>query len=645
MTKPLLLALCGAACLLACGEKPAEVLHPPKAPAVVPRPTLATLTAVQGEVGRIPKAGAKVAGRAGDGLSEGDAVETSAGASATVQLPGRSVELGELGRIVIGSGKDRAVSLELASGIILSRTAASTDGKSSVELQVLTPFGLTRIASDDGSASEVSLHASSSGAELQVLLGTVSVVARTSQAVQSQRVGAGEKLELSLGTITFVPKPAPPQVAVSIEASGITLLREAGHRPRRVAHGAQKLPPDSQVQVMTGAVELHLGRIDAHLSKAGRARLGPPGTADSPQTLELELGKAGLSAAAGPGAPLALRVGEAVLHAPGEAQFALEASRRQKKLVVRTGTLQVERGGQKLELHAGEQADLGARSLAAAPAPQPEVVVGGGHRTLYGISAIDRLAIAWPAEACTDCRVEVASEPGFTQLLVHGPVYRPRVVVPARRGVMYWRVFSGTRQVEAGVVVCAEERLGGEHLSNPHNDVRDNGVKTVVYFQSKLPELTLTWAKLERAATYRVRIFPADRLTQPAVDREVAEPKLQLAAGQLPEGSFFWSQTPLDAAHHELSGGRMNPLEIAYDNSVPVLAILAPRPGQVVGRRTRLSAIAPLGSRVSLGGQALRVDIKGRIAQQISVPRSGLLIFRVERAGSEELYLRRVRVH
>ena len=94
MTKPLLLALCGAACLLACGEKPAEVLHPPKAPAVVPRPTLAVPAAVKGEVGRIPKAGAKVAGRAGDGLSEGDAVETSAGASATVQLPGRSVEAG-----------------------------------------------------------------------------------------------------------------------------------------------------------------------------------------------------------------------------------------------------------------------------------------------------------------------------------------------------------------------------------------------------------------------------------------------------------------------------------------------------------------------------------------------------------------------
>jgi len=62
--------------------------------------------------------------------------------------------------------------------------------------------------------------------------------------------------------------------------------------------------------------------------------------------------------------------------------------------------------------------------------------------------------------------------------------------------------------------------------------------------------------------------------------------------GALAEGRYLWSVTPLDARGAGLKGGKMNKLEIVYDNAVPNLTIKSPKNGDPGG-----AAVPVVGSR------------------------------------------------
>jgi len=103
------------------------------------------------------------------------------------------------------------------------------------------------------------------------------------------------------------------------------------------------------------------------------------------------------------------------------------------------------------------------------------------------------------------------------------------------------------------------------------------------------------------------------------VDRTTAQPRLELEAGALGEGRYLWSATPLSAALVPLRGGRMNKLELAYDNSVPTLVLNAPRNGERAGTgRVRVAGVAPVGSSLWVNGQPLTLDAKGRFDARVA---------------------------
>lgn len=230
--------------------------------------------------------------------------------------------------------------------------------------------------------------------------------------------------------------------------------------------------------------------------------------------------------------------------------------------------------------------------------------------------------------------MEVAADPQFRTLLVaaHGG---EALTVPAPlRGVLYWR-----RQGETEVSSARFEREDDLKAVGAKPDVvAETGLKATVYFQGAVPTLTLTFPPKDGATSWRLRVYASSNLESPVVDRRVNENRAVLESGTLKEGSYLWSAVAIDKADAEMSGGRMNKMDIVFDNSLSQLLITSPREGE---RSTMAKGIAPLGSRLWLNGKSVPLEAHGRF----SVPLGGarLLVFKVlAKDGTESQWVRRV---
>jgi hypothetical protein len=179
-------------------------------------------------------------------------------------------------------------------------------------------------------------------------------------------------------------------------------------------------------------------------------------------------------------------------------------------------------------------------------------------------------------------------------------------------------------------------------MEHPRAEVAETGLKAVVYFQSVLPEITFVYPAKEGAAQYRLRVYKADDLKNPVWQREEKEVRSTIPAGKLGEGTYLWYAAGLSPQGTELAGGRMNKLEMIYDNSRRSLAIARPRQGERVGKVVEASGVAPIGSKLTLNGRAASLDGKGRF--KVSVPSSPFLVFRLMTDdGGESYWVRQVR--
>jgi hypothetical protein len=107
----------------------------------------------------------------------------------------------------------------------------------------------------------------------------------------------------------------------------------------------------------------------------------------------------------------------------------------------------------------------------------------------------------------------------------------------------------------------------------------------------------------------------------------------------LGEGSYLWSVIPLTASGAQLRGGRMNKLEMVYDNSVPMLVISTPRQGQRAAERIRATGVAPVDAQLSINGRPVPLDGKHRFstwAEPVGSP--PMLVFKMIRPGAPEVH-------
>jgi hypothetical protein len=243
--------------------------------------------------------------------------------------------------------------------------------------------------------------------------------------------------------------------------------------------------------------------------------------------------------------------------------------------------------------------------------------------------------------------VEVAGDPDFKDLLISGRVSGNSVTVPApRRADLYWRVTGkgGEKTLTGHARFEPDRRRSVLDLEHPHNLVGESGPMTTVYFQGVVPTLTFSYASRAGAARYRLRVYRAGALDKPIVEKVVADTRLQIDANVLIEGSYVWHAVPLDGKGTELGGGRMNKLELVYDNALTRLAIGSPKPNeQVSGPEVAALGVAPLGSKLFINGKPARLDDKGRFSEKVN--RAPALVFRlVGKNGSESYFIRKLRV-
>ncbi|QSQ19406.1 FecR domain-containing protein [Pyxidicoccus parkwayensis] len=645
--RPWLLALL----LLAsgCDEDAATPSATPVVPAAVPDAgvgaELARLEGLTGDV-RLERGGKSVPAVAGP-LHGGDAVETGAGGAATVRFPdGRSVEVGEDARFALGEDSGGIV-MQVERGIVLSRVPAGTKpagpGTKKVTLSILTPFGLTRVGSD--APSEVSVAVEKDAGRVEVRLGAIEFVGKDGQQL---RAAQGESVSVAQGKAELVRTPrvvelAPIPVTVRLGAGRAEVRPKGTVHWRPVAKQGEVLSPGDGVRTRQGGTAvLALQGSSSVLSLGSATELvlesaGQGGTTDEAR-VDLRQGGLGLQLAQG----RTSRVVLPGLDVEGHGAAGLEVRRTSTgyRVDAFTGQVTLVRGESRQPLRAGERATLEGDSGTARVEPlQPAAVaLGASEGAEVHHQGLPEVAFTWEGEGAM--RVEVATDAGFTRPVLAGTVYRPFVNVPAlARGTLYWRVRreDGT-ELAKGSASFAPERPSKD-LDRVRNVVPEGPEKTTIFYQDKPPAVTFTYGEEASAAKYRVAVYRMGALGTPVAERTVADTRAALDAGALSEGSYLWSVTPLSASGAQLRGGRMNKLELVYDNSVPELVVTSPRNGTRAAEKVRAMGVAPVDARLSINGRPVPLDGKHRFSTWVEpVGSPPLLVFKMERPGAPEVH-------
>jgi hypothetical protein len=275
------------------------------------------------------------------------------------------------------------------------------------------------------------------------------------------------------------------------------------------------------------------------------------------------------------------------------------------------------------ELHpAPEIIESHPREAPSRERPSPLVLPPSTRLRVFG-NPLDKVSLTVPAGR--RAAVEVARDRQFRHPVFSGASRAPFVTVSApSRGDLYWRLAGDTEP--AGHARFLPEGRGGPERPVT-NLVSEGRLSTTIHFQGAAPALTLAFAP--GADRYRVRVARAAAPDRPILERIVAEPRCEIAAGLLAEGSYLWSAVPVDGDGRPLAHRPTNKLELAYDNARSTLAITRLTESEVQG-------VAPLGARLFVNGTAAAVDEKGRFAMKVGASR--VLVFRLLSSDGSESY-------
>lgn len=595
----------------ACSEGPVQ---PPPAPVKL---TVAQLSGLKGQV-FLTRAGARAAAAPGP-VSEGDLLETGADGHALLSAKGREVELLESSRFRVGA---TLADLALSLGELLFEVS---DGG-----EFLTSAGAAR----PGAGSRVKLQAHDGGTAFEVGLGTLEFEIPDGGL---STVKAGERFEVGLGVMTMeqpVAPPPPPKVVkpkVMLTPRGaVTLKSRSGPSAKLPAEGRELDEPGTFTVDRAGGLRAELEGAAVEFEGASKGSV-EPGPGDP---------RLGITLAAG-GARLFLQAGESVLlggrkpllvRAKMSSTLLVTATRDGPRVEMLGGETEVAlEGGLPRKLQASEVATPKGKGLDTGRRATPTLTLPAGRNTRVYWGRPGEVALTFPPG---DGVMEVAADPQFQALLVSAQGSELLVVPAPLQGALYWR-----RRGDAESSGARFERDENATAVGAKSDtVAETGLKSTVYFQSAVPTLTFTFPLKEGAASWRFRVYSVADWKTPLVDRRVNENRAVVDSGSLKEGSYVWSAVAMDRAGVEAPGGRMNKMDIVFDNSVTRLVLSSPREGE---RASTATGLAPLGSRISLNGKSVPLDDAGRF----SVPLGGssLLVFKlITRDGAESQWVRRL---
>ena len=599
------------------------------------RTAAAHLESVKGEV-KVERDGKLAPAQLGY-LYVGDSVDTTEDAEAKVRYPGgRFVEVGPDARFTLSEGEGGLV-LNVARGLVLTRVPddAPRPGEKpepEVALSILTPFGLTRIGK-----SEVAINVGKDSTRVEVRFGQIEMVSRNGEVTKA---GAGDKLELGAKHLDL------PVMQVVIEAAGKAELKKKDSKSWVPLKKAVLASGDA-IRVKDGHTTLQAEGSATRLTFGKGAEVGftSISTGGGLEVTDLDLKKGELSGVLPPKQKSRVKLGSGLtLVSDLGGQFSLMKTATGVDVNALAGDFKLEReGGESRALPGGASARVTEKAIQVSEPAKDQVALP----TRVGLKVYQqpgKVSLVWDGEEGKPYRIEVASGPSFLDPLLSGVVHQRFVSVqPPARGNLYWRVFDGDKEIDHGSAYFSNEPKSGGELDLRRNEVQDGADKTTIYYQDKPPAVTFNLTPDANAAKYKVSVFKEGALNAAVVERTSKDEKLVLD-GALAEGKYLWSVTPLDASGASLRGGKMNKLEIVYDNAVPNLLIKSPLNGDPGGASVRVAGIAPVGARVFVNGKAVALDDKARFDTTAAPLPGGRLVFRmVGKSGAEVYTVRTVR--
>jgi hypothetical protein len=590
------------------------VVTPPPAPT---KPAVAVLSGLKGKV-TLTRDG-KASPAAGGPVHEGDVLETGADGHALLSAQGREVELLENSRFRVGAS---LAQLDLSLGELRFE---ETDGG-----EFTTSSGSGRA----GAGSKVKLQAGDGGTTFEVGFGTVEFEVEDGG---SNTVKAGQKFVVGIGVVEFEDTPTPeqppvaPKPKVKLTPKGTVMLKpKSGPNAKLGADGKELDELGTFTVDKNGGLRAEMDGTTVEFEGASKGSVEPSSTDP----------KLGVTLGSG-NARVFLKKGESVLLG-GKKPLTVKATMGSTLLVTAT------KDGPKVEVLGGETE----ASVAGAPAKKLEAAdvvtaKGKGLETsrrgnpIITLPANKNTRVYWGKAGDVALQFpegdgvrEVSNDPQFQSLLVSAEG-SDLVVVPAPlKGSLYWRRKGD--QESSGARFERDENATS--MTAKSDTVAETGLKATVYFQSAVPTLTFTFPLKEGASSWRFRVYSVNDLKTPMVDRRVNENRTVVESGALKEGSYVWSAVPQDKSGVEAPGGRMNKMDIVFDNSVTRLVLTSPRDGE---RASTATGVAPLGSRLSLNGKSVPLDGAGRFS--VALSGSPILVFKlVTKEGAESQWVRRV---
>lgn len=576
-------------------------------------------------------------------LFAGDLLSTGEGARALLRaMDGRELELGERTTFRLGATLGR-VTVELQEGVI---SVLPGVGGSAEPLPIDTPYGRTLLTPD----AKAKLALEPKGLVVDLAMGSISVVDEDGG---THSAHAGQRMRFTVGAIEILDEAEGAPKKVELAMLGVELIPEAG-TPRLRAKGARKYTAAAKGPQVLGEGTSFL------LPKASRARLVTDGLAvrlrseavgtmnratasDRGRELEVKLDKGAASVVFAGKGPTALKLLGAAASArvvsSQEAAVEVLHTSAGPRLEVIAGEVEVDSGGKTQRVRAGETASVGASAITVQAGARPLLVLPVEKRVrVYGLGPRE-VGLAVPGGPQ---RVQVATDAELSDLLASGQAGEWVTVTAPAVGALHWRVLDAAGAVaHTGSAQFLADRTASRDTGARSDTVAETGLKATVYFQSALPSLTFTFPAQEEAKGYRLKVFRASDLKVPVVERDSRENRCTVESGALSEGSYVWFASPLDEAGNETAGGRMNKMEILYDNSLTTLSITRPRPGERQSASAQAAGVAPLKSKLYVNGKPAPLDAQGRFEAPIG--KVATVVFHLVAAdGGESYWVRRL---
>jgi FecR protein len=626
MTLRILFAALLATVAMACDDPPA-----PGAPVVAPATgPMGKLTLVEGSV-KLSRAGS-ARPAALEPVFEADLLTTGENGRAVLALnDGRELELAPGSSFRLGESKK--LDLDFDEGVI-----TIVQDKSGAA--VLTPYGRTRV--EPGTRARVESKKKSMA--IEILTGGIVTIGADGGAVGA---GAGQRLELDLGAVRIVE--APPRKARKLELvqlevrmvmdKGAVELKRKGEKGFKKSTDGAALEPGTEFRV-AGSSRARLAAPGSELVLLPGANGSFVGAAQEDDTSELKVSlKSGQALVRFSGEQKALVVVEgsafpARLKASSEASVLVAQSPKGPRVQVLTGKVEVvSSSGEALPVSAGESVAVSS-AMKVGPAERADLVLPMERRVRVFTNRPLDVGLALGAESV---RVQVAADAEFKELLSSGEAAGVLVTRPVG-GELHWRTVDEKGQPrKVGGARFLPERSAGRGDKERKEVISDTDYRVV--FQEQVPALTFEFPAQPGAKSYRLKVFKDGQLATPVHVEEVKTPRATVASGVLKEGSYRWFGGWVDERGTEKGAGKMNKMDIVYDNSNATLAVHSPAPGAAGQGNGTAEGVAPLGARLFINDKAVPLDAKGRFS--VDVGKARPLVFRCVQANGSEDYLLR----